>query len=62
MTADELSLRLVEKVEFMLMQYLPRPTCPNKQQAHADLIKEVKAKIAAKLVPGSGGIMIEIKV
>lgn len=60
MTADELAIKLCSRVDFMIMQYLPRPTCSSKQNAHAELVKEVKELLATKL--GGGGLNIEIKV
>jgi hypothetical protein len=62
MTSDELSRKLIERVEFMLTQYLPKPTCPTKQRAHRELMAEVRAKIAEGLAPGSGGVNINITV
>lgn len=59
MTADELAIKLTSKVEFMILQYLPRPTCATKQQAHRDLVQEVKDKIAQRL-SGNNGINITI--
>lgn len=44
------------------MQYIPRPTCSTKQQAHRELVAEVKAKIAAGMVPGGGGVSVNITV
>lgn len=60
MTAEELANKLVARVDFMIMQHIPRPTCASKQKAHAELVREVKELMANKL--GGGGINIEIKV
>jgi hypothetical protein len=60
MTPDELATKLTARVDFMILQYLPRPTCASKQKAHAELVREVKELIACKL--GGGGLNIEIKV
>lgn len=58
MTADQLATKLCSRVDFMIMQYLPRPTCQSKQKAHSELVQEVKEKIAARL--GGGGVTINI--
>jgi hypothetical protein len=60
MTADELAIKLCSRVDFMIMQYLPKPTCATKQKAHSELVQEVKEKIAARL--GGNGLTINITV
>ena len=60
MTPDELAIKLCSKVDFMIMQYLPRPTCANKQRAYSELVAEVKRKIAERM--GGNGLTIEITV
>lgn len=62
MTADEYANKITARVEFMLLQYIPKPECATKQAAHRALVAEVKQKIAARLSPQSNGINIEIKV
>jgi len=58
MTPDEIAIKISNRVEFMLLQFLPKPTCATKHKAHSELIAEVKEKIAARL--GAGGITINI--
>ena len=60
MTSDELSIKLCSRIEFMILQYFPRPTCSTKQRAHSELVAEVKQKIAERI--GGNGLNIEIKV
>ena len=62
MTTDELATKLLGKVEFMIMQYLPRPTCATKHAAHAELVKEVKRLLSEKLNPPNHGLTINITV
>lgn len=62
MTADELATKLTGKLEFMILQYLPRPTCASKHAAHAEMVKEVKRLLAERLSPVNNGLTIEIKV
>lgn len=61
MTPEELATRLTDKVEYMISQYLPRPDCPIKNQAHKELVQQVKDMIAGRL-SGNNGLNIEIKV
>lgn len=60
MTADEYANKITGKVEFMLLQYIPKPECATKQAAHRALVAEVKQKIAARLAPEQNGITINI--
>jgi len=62
MTPDEIANKITGRVEFMLLQFLPRPTCQTKQAVHRELVREVKEKIAEKLNPPNHGLTIEIKV
>jgi hypothetical protein len=62
MTTDELATKLAGKLEFMIKQYLPKPTCATKQAAHSDMVREVKRLLAEKLYPPNHGLTIEIKV
>lgn len=61
MTAEELATKLTGRLEFMILQHLPRPTCATKQQAHKELVQEVKDKIAQR-ISGNNGINITISV
>jgi len=62
MTNEELASKLAVRVDFMLLQHLPRPACSTKQKAHAELITEVKRLIAEKLKPPNHGLTINITV
>lgn len=62
MSNDELAAKMIARIDYMLLQYLPAPSCANKRKAHAELIKEIKAKIAAGLSPQNNGININITV
>lgn len=62
MNSDELATKLTNRVEFMIMQYMPKPTCATKHAAHAELVKEVKRLLAERLSPVNNGLTIEIKV
>ena len=62
MTADEYAIKITPRVEYMITQVIPRPSCPTKQRAHAELIRQVKAKIAERLAPENNGLNITIDV
>jgi len=62
MTNEDLANKLAVRVDFMLLQHLPRPTCATKQKAHSELIAEVKRLIAEKLNPPNHGLTINITV
>ena len=62
MTNEDLANKLAVRVDFMLLQHLPRPTCQSKQKAHAELIREIKRLIAEKLNPDNHGLNITITV
>lgn len=62
MTPDELATKLAGRVEFMIMQYMPKPTCATKHAAHNELVKDVKKLLAEKLSPPNHGLTIEITV
>ena len=61
MENQQLANKITARIDYMIMQYLPRPTCANKQQAHAAQVREVKRLIAYGLA-GNNGLNIEIKV
>lgn len=62
MTEQELATKLAARVEFMILQHIPKPTCATKHAAHAGLVKEVKRLLAEKLSPPNHGLTIEVKV
>lgn len=61
MTPDELAIKLTNKLEYMIQQYIPRPECVEKQKAHKELVQDVKNKIAQR-ISGSNGLNITIAV
>lgn len=61
MTPDELAIKLVARIDFMILQHVPAPTCANKQAAHRELVMEVKEKVAGRLI-GNNGVNINITV
>ena len=62
MTTDELATKLTARLEFMIKQYCPAPTCANKKQAHEVQVREIKRLIAENIAPQNNGLKIEITV
>lgn len=60
MTNDELASKMVARVEFMLLQFMPKPTCNTKMPAWHSNIRDIKQKISARLTPGDNGIKITV--
>lgn len=60
MTSSELATKLNGKLEFMIKQYLPAPTCASKQEAHKQKVEEVKRLVAQQLSPQGTGVTINI--
>lgn len=60
MTPQELAPKLTAKVEFMILQYMPKPTCATKHQAWREQVEEVKRLMSARLNPNNNGITITV--
>lgn len=60
MNTDQLSELLVKRLEFMIVQHLPKPTCQSKQAEHAKLVDQVRRKVAHRLWPINEGVQVNI--
>lgn len=60
MSNEEIASKLTGKVELLIMQMLPKPSCPSKQQKWEWDKEDIKKKLAAKLNTAGLGIKIEI--
>ncbi len=60
MTNDELAKKLVNRVEYMITQHLPKPTCSSKYIAWQVKVTEIKKLVAAELYPNANGITITL--
>lgn len=60
MTNEELAKKMVSRVDFMIIQHMPRPTCSSKYIAWQAKVTEVKKLIAAELYPNANGITITL--
>ena len=60
MTNEELALKMVARVEYMIMQFMPKPTCSTKLPAWHSNVREIKKIIANRLSPEGNGIKITV--
>jgi len=60
-TTDQISAAALKRVQLLLMQELPEPTCSGKKAQWRWQVEQVKKKVATQLWPESSGINIEIK-
>lgn len=60
MSNEEIASRLHGKVELLIMQVLPKPTCATKQQKWEWDKDDVKKKLAVKLNPQGNGLTITV--
>lgn len=58
MSNEELAGKMVARVEYMILQFLPKPTCASKHEAWQSKVREVKGIVADRLVPANKGINI----
>lgn len=50
MNPEILANKMVSRVEFMIIQYMPKPTCSTKERLWNEHVKEVKRLIAEKII------------
>lgn len=49
MNPEILANKMVSRVEFMIIQYMPKPTCASKLKGWQDQVNEVKRLIVEKI-------------
>ena len=57
---EEIATILQKRVEFMILQLYPKPTCNSKKKQWAADVQEIKKILANHLSPQGLGIKIEI--
>ena len=60
-TTDQISAAALKRVQLLLMQELPEPTCQLEKAKWRWQVEQVRKKVATQLWPESSGINIEIK-
>ncbi len=61
MTSEDLADKITARVEYMLLQHIPKPTCATKQAAHKAEVMKVK-KLIAERIYNNQGLNITISV
>jgi hypothetical protein len=57
----EIADYILKRIEFLILQYLPKPDCALKREKWRWQVDEVKKKVSEKLYQQNNGITIEIK-
>jgi hypothetical protein len=57
----EIADYILKRVEFLILQCLPKPECALKREKWRWQVDEVKKKVSEKLYQQNNGITIEIK-